>query len=66
MDIIRPVRACQQNLVQIKLESHLSDYQPGKHITLALMNIQSIKNKEELVHSILEDNKVDIAVVTEM
>ena len=64
-DIIRSTRACQQNLIQIKLESHLSDYQPGKHITLALMNMQSIKNKEELVHSILEDNKVDIAVVTE-
>ena len=30
------------------------------------MNMESIKNKEELVHSILEDNKVDIAVVTEM
>ena len=29
------------------------------------MNMQSIKNKKELVHSILEDNKVDIAVVTE-
>ena len=27
--------------------------------------MQLIKNKEELVHSILEDNKVDIAVVTE-
>ena len=66
MDIIRPTKACQQNLIQIKLESHLIDYQLGKHITLALMNMQLIKNKEELVHSILEDNKVDIAVVTEM
>ena len=66
LDIIRPTKACQQNLIQIKLESHLSDYQPDKHITLALMNMQLIKNKEELVHSILEDNKVDIAVVTEM
>ena len=47
-------------------QPHLSDYQLGKHITLALMNVQLIKNKEELVHSILEDNKVDIAVVTEM
>ena len=40
MDIIRPTRACQENLIQIKLESHLSDYQLGKHITLALMNMQ--------------------------
>ena len=48
LDIIRPTKACQQNLIQIKLESHLSDYQPGKHITLALMNMQSIKNKNEL------------------
>ena len=47
MDIIRPTRTCQQNLIQIKLESHLSDYQLGKHITLVLMNMQSIKNKEE-------------------
>ena len=30
------------------------------------MNMQLIKNKDELVQSILEDNKVDIAVVTEM
>ena len=37
----------------------------GKCITLALMNTQSIKNKGELLHSILEDNKVDIAVVAE-
>ena len=65
MDIIRPTRACQEDLIQIKLESQLSDYQLGKHITLALMNMQLIKNKDELVHSILEDNKVDIAVVTE-
>ena len=63
MDIIRPTRACQENLIQIKLESYLSDYQPGKHITLALMNMQLIKNKEELVHSIPEDNKVDIALL---
>ena len=66
LDIIRPTKACQQNLIQINLESHLSDYQLGKHITLGLMNTQLIKNKDELVYSILEDNKVDIAVVTEM
>ena len=65
MDIIRPTRASQENFICIKLESDLSDYQLGKHLTLALMNMQSIKNKEELVHSILEDNRVDIAVVTE-
>ena len=58
MDIIRPTKACQQNLIQIKLENHLSDYQPGKYINLALLNTQSIKNKEELVHSILEDIRV--------
>ena len=40
LDIIRPTKACLQNLIQIKLESHLRDYQLGKHITLALMNTQ--------------------------
>ena len=45
LDIIRLTKACQQNLIQIKLESRLSDYQLGKHITLALMNTQSIKKQ---------------------
>ena len=56
------------NLVQVHIKPIVDQDQDGngiKHLHLLLSNTQSIKNKELLLLEHLNNNRIDIAVVTE-
>ena len=46
-------------------KENITKYQPEKQFTLSLLNSQSLKPKETMVHHHLESERVDALVITE-
>ena len=57
--IIRP------NLIEIKPERSLGMDMINRRFTIVLSNVQSIKNKQDIIMELLEDLNADLAVLTE-
>ena len=53
------------NLIEIKAEKSLGLNMTNRRFTMMLANVQSIKNKQDVVVELLEDSKTDVAVLTE-
>ena len=65
LDIIRPYRANPKNLVRDSIEVNISKYQPDRSLTFSLLNAQSVKNKDSIIHHQIVQSKTDILLVTE-
>ena len=53
------------NLIEIKTTKSLGLDMTSRRFTIMLSNVQSIKNKQDVVMELLEDSKGDLAVLTE-
>ena len=62
LDIIRPCRANPKNLVRVIIEVNISKYQPDRSLTFPLLNAQSLKNKDLIIHHQIVQDKTDILV----
>ena len=49
-DIIRWCRTNPKNLVRVSIEVNISKYQPDRSLTFSLLNAQSVKNKDLIIH----------------
>ena len=53
------------HLLEIKTEKSLGLDMTSRSFTLILRNVQSIKNKQDIITELLEDSNADLAVLTE-
>ena len=53
------------NLIEIKTVKSLGLDMTNRKFTLILSNVQSIKNKEDIIIELLEDSNANLAVLTE-
>ena len=53
------------NLIEIKTEKSLGLDITSRNFTLILSNVQSIKNKQDIITELLDDSNADLAVLTE-
>ena len=53
------------NLIEIKTRKSLGLDMTNRKFTLILSNVQSIKNKQDIITELLEDSNADLAVLTE-
>ena len=53
------------NLIEIKTRKILGLDKTNRKFTLILSNVQSIKNKQDVITELLEDSNADLAVLTE-
>ena len=53
------------NLIEIKTRTSLGLDKTNRKFTLILSNVQSIKNKQDIITELLEDSNADLAVLTE-
>ena len=53
------------NLIEIKPEKSLGLDMMNRRFTIILCNVQSIKNKQDVIMEFLEDLNADLAVLTE-
>ena len=60
-----PEEVNSSNLIQIKMDANQSMRDLKLNLTLSLLNAQSIKNKELLLHGQLTHHDVDICILTE-
>ena len=65
LDIIRPCKTNPKNLVRVSIEVKISKYQPDRSLTFSLLNAQSFKNKDLIIHCQIVQNKIDILLLTE-
>ena len=61
----KPTGSNPANIRFIMQKENITKYQPEKQFTLSLLNSQSLKPKEIMVHHHLELEKVDALVITE-
>ena len=54
-----------KNLIPITMTTAQAEYDRHKDFTLVLGNVQSIKNKDDIIAEFLHDTKPDVLVVTE-
>ena len=52
-------------LIEIKTEESLGLDITSRNFTLILSNVQSIKNKQDIITELLDESNADIAVLTE-
>ena len=64
LDIIRPCRTNPKNLVRVSIEVDISKDQPDMSLTFSLLNAQSVKNKDLIIHHQIVQNKTDILLLT--
>ena len=50
LNIIRPCSANPRILVRVSIEVNISKYQPDRSLTFSLLNAQSVKNKDLIIH----------------
>ena len=64
LDIIHQTGSNKNNLIRIKIEQQevISNYHS---LCICLANIQSVKNKQLVLHQYLVENKVDLCILTE-
>ena len=65
LNTIRPCRANPKNLVRVSIEVIICKYQPDRSFTFSLLNAQSVKNKDLIIHHQIVQNKTDILLLTE-
>ena len=53
------------NLLEIKTEKSLGLDITSRNFTFILSNIQSIKNKQDIITELLDDSNADLAILTE-
>ena len=53
------------NLIEIKTKKKLGLDMTNRKFTLMLSNVQSIKNKQDIITELVEDSNADLAVLTE-
>ena len=53
------------NLIEIKTKKSLGLDITSRNFTLILSNVQSIKNKQDIITELLDDSNADLAVLTE-
>ena len=53
------------NLIEIKTAKSLGLDMTSRRFTIMLSNVQSIKNKQDIIMEFLEDSNADLAVLTE-
>ena len=53
------------NLIKIKRKKSLGQDYTNRKFKLILSNVQSIKNKQDIIIELLEDLDADLAVLTE-
>ena len=53
------------NLMEIKTEKTLGLNITSRNFTLILSNIQSIKNKQDIITELLDDSNADLAILTQ-
>ena len=53
------------NLIEIKAKKSLGLDKTNRKFTVILSNVQSIKNKQDIITKLLEDSNADLAVLTE-
>ena len=54
-----------KNLIEIKARKSLGLDKTNRKLTLILSNVQSVKNKQDIIMELLEDFNADSAVLTE-
>ena len=54
-----------KNLIEIKTRKSLGLDKKYRKLTLILSNVQSVKNKQDVIMELLEDSNADLAVLTE-
>ena len=64
MDIIHQTGSNKNNLIRINTEQQevISNYHS---LCICLANIQSVKNKQLILHQYLVENKIDLCILTE-
>ena len=63
LDIMHPKSSNKDNLISINIEQHVVI--PNHHsLCICLANIQSIKNKQLILHQYLVENNIDMCVLT--
>ena len=65
LDIIRPCRTNPKNLVRVTIKVDISKYQQDQSLTFLLLSVQSVKNKDLIIHHEMVQNKIDILLLTE-
>ena len=64
LDIIHQTGSNKNNLIRINTEQH--EVRSNYHsICICLANIQSVKNKQLMLHQYLEENRIDLCILTE-
>ena len=64
LDIIHPISPNKDNLISINTEPQ--EVIPNHHsLCICLANIQSVKNKQLILHQYLVENNIDLCVLTE-
>ena len=54
-----------KNLIEIKTRKSLGLDKTNRKLTLILSNVQSVKNKQDIIMELVEDSNADLAVLTE-
>ena len=65
LDIIRPCKTNEKNLVRFSIKVDISKYEQDRSLTFSLLNIKSVKNKDLIMHHEMVQNKIDILLLTE-
>ena len=55
----------QKVLDRVSIEVNTTMYQPDRSLTFLLLNAQSVKTKDSIIHHQIVQNKTDILLVTE-
>ena len=54
-----------KNLIEIKTRKSLGLDKTNRKLTLILSNVQSVKNKQDIITELFEDSNEDLTVLTE-
>ena len=54
----------QKNLVRVSIEVNISKYQPDRLLTFSLLNAQSVKIKDLIIHHQIVQNEPNILLLT--
>ena len=65
LDIMRPDKSNYDNLIPVTIQPEPEDNIKAKYFNISLLNAQSIKNKDSIIHHQISQDNIDAIVFTE-